>query len=74
MEAEGRRIGNREEASYWVKGDKDRRVGSELSNLIFPKVPDISLHHELVLPPDQSKRLQDQINNILKDRRDGGIE
>lgn len=51
MESEGKRNRKRGEANYWVSGgDDNRRVGSELSNLVFPKVPDISLHHKLVLP------------------------
>lgn len=41
----------------WKRGTNDQKWGrqrqtdhSELFNLIFPTVPDISMHHELVLP------------------------
>lgn len=57
------------------RGDEDRRVGSELSNLVFPKVPDISLHHKLVLPPNQWQSVRgDYRIKLITYRNDGGME
>lgn len=41
----------REEQMIRSGGRPRQKDRSELFNLIFPKVPDISMHHELVLPP-----------------------
>lgn len=55
MESEGkkwrRNPEERIEKEMIIRRQTDR---SELSNLVFPKVPDISLHHKLVLPPKQA--------------------
>ncbi len=61
-----------EEKMTGSRGRKEgQTVRSELHNLVFPKVPDISLHHKLVLPSSQTEYfegLQDQINTIQERR------
>lgn len=68
--AGGSGTGREERRIIGCRGSTDRRVGSELSNLALPKVPDISPHHEPVLPPSQCESWReggggaaDQINN-----------
>lgn len=53
----GRETGREEQMIREGRGRGGRRQTdrSELSNLVFPKVPDISLHHKLVLPPKQAE-------------------
>lgn len=72
----GSRMETEEKRGKWLeKGwDEDRRIVLSALILSFPKVPDISLHHKLVLPPKQAEnwgRLQHQINKIQETQMEG---
>lgn len=43
----------RREANYWILGTTAVGIGSERSNLVFPKVRDISVRREPVLLHNQ---------------------
>ena len=49
-----RDAGRRGARSKLLEREGRRRTDrSELSNLVLPKVPDISLHHKLAMPPSR---------------------